>query len=255
MTRAWNAFHGGVYVPVTEETQPNPYLENSLRDITTTNGTKLTMINPAFMTRQIAELSSFQHDINFHITSLNPIRPANKPTLWEANALRSFEDGTEEILILDKQDTNAMYRYMAPLVTTQNCLQCHAKQGYQVGDIRGGISISFPATLFINNMNRGILLLYLSHFMVLVLGILAILYIGKINRKFYTLIENKNIALKHKQEILEESNQQLQQTNATKNKLFSIIAHDLRSPYNALIGFSDILKNEYDELSEQERKK
>lgn len=35
---------------------------------------------------------------------------------------------------------------MAPLVIQLSCLKCHAKQGYQVGDIRGGISISFPAT-------------------------------------------------------------------------------------------------------------
>ena len=26
--RSWNAVHGGVYVPVTEETQPNPYLSD-----------------------------------------------------------------------------------------------------------------------------------------------------------------------------------------------------------------------------------
>jgi len=32
---------------------------------------------------------------------------------------------------------------MAPLKVQQSCLECHAKQGYKVGDIRGGISVSF----------------------------------------------------------------------------------------------------------------
>ena len=43
--RSWNAGHGGVYVPVTEDTQPNPYLEGPLRDITTLEGLTLTKIN------------------------------------------------------------------------------------------------------------------------------------------------------------------------------------------------------------------
>ena len=42
--RQWNSDHGGVYVPVTEETQPNPYLKGvEERDITTTTGRKLTL--------------------------------------------------------------------------------------------------------------------------------------------------------------------------------------------------------------------
>ena len=37
--RRWNANYGGVYVPVTEKTKPNPYLSHvSNRDITTING-------------------------------------------------------------------------------------------------------------------------------------------------------------------------------------------------------------------------
>jgi PAS domain S-box-containing protein len=33
---------------------------------------------------------------------------------------------------------------MRPFVTEQSCLNCHEQQGYQVGDIRGGISLSVP---------------------------------------------------------------------------------------------------------------
>ena len=57
-SRAWNAGHGGVYVQVSEDTQPNPYLDDPLRDLATMEGVKLTKINPAYMTRQIAEISS-----------------------------------------------------------------------------------------------------------------------------------------------------------------------------------------------------
>ena len=38
LSRAWNAGHGGVYVPVTEKAQPNPYLDDPLRDLETNTG-------------------------------------------------------------------------------------------------------------------------------------------------------------------------------------------------------------------------
>ncbi len=46
---------------------------------------------------------------------------------------------------------------------------------------------------------------------------------------------------------LEESNSKLKIMNATKDKFFSIIAHDLRSPFNAILGFSELIKNEVKE--------
>lgn len=145
LTRDWNARHGGVYVPVTEMAQPNPYLKHPRRDLVSTDGQRLTMINPAFMTRQIAEIAEQADGVKFHITSLKPIRPANAPDTWEVETLNSFEAGKREALSLLHTEKGVMHRYMAPLFVKQPCLACHAEQGYKLGEIRGGISVSMPA--------------------------------------------------------------------------------------------------------------
>lgn len=90
ITRRWNAGHGGVYVPITKNTRPNPYLTVPLRDIKVNDSLTLTMINPAYMTRQISEIANTQNGIQFHITSLSPKRPENAPSEAEKKDLEAF---------------------------------------------------------------------------------------------------------------------------------------------------------------------
>lgn len=145
ITRDWNARHDGVYVPVTSDTRPNPHLSHPRRDIVTVDGRALTMVNPAFMTRQIAELAERAEGVRLHITSLRPIRPGNDPDPWETASLTAFERGAPEVMSLLREDGRPIHRYMAPLRMTEPCLQCHGRYGYKLGDIRGGISVTMPA--------------------------------------------------------------------------------------------------------------
>lgn len=143
--RKWGASHGGVYVPIDSTTQPNIYLKNvPERDISTPSGKKLTLINPAYMLRQLYLLQAKQNGVKSHITSLNPIKPENKPDEWETEALQAFKTGSKEFVeIIDDKDIH-LFRLMYPMITEKSCLKCHQFQGYKVGDIRGGISISVP---------------------------------------------------------------------------------------------------------------
>ena len=158
ITRYWNSLHGGVYVPVGDLTQPNPYLEAAGRDVVTTGGMRLTKVNPAFMTRQISEAASEKNQVQFHMTSLKPIRPGNRADRWEEVSLKLFERGVHERFIFLEKKGAVYFRYMAPLKVDASCLACHAKQGYREGDIRGGISVTQPAEDIISSQNRVIYL-------------------------------------------------------------------------------------------------
>ena len=53
---------------------------------------------------------------------------------------------------------------------------------------------------------------------------------------------------------IEQDNKELQQVNTTKNKIISVMAHDLRNHFNAILGFSNLLKDDDFDLSSSEGK-
>lgn len=146
--RIWGASHGGIYVPVSERTPASPYLANiPERDIQTPSGKPLTLMNPAYMMRQVSEDFSSLYGIVARTTSLNPLRPGNSPDKWESRALKEFEDkGLAEKLEFTSIGNTPYLRLIQPVIVKKECLHCHGHQGYDIGDIRGGISIGLPMT-------------------------------------------------------------------------------------------------------------
>jgi PAS domain S-box-containing protein len=60
---------------------------------------------------------------------------------------------------------------------------------------------------------------------------------------------------KRLERALKDSEARLRDLNATKDKFFSIIAHDLRSPYNSIMGFSELLVERVQEKDYEEVEK
>jgi signal transduction histidine kinase len=69
------------------------------------------------------------------------------------------------------------------------------------------------------------------------------------------LIEEQKLELVETNSKLTFYNQELEESNATKNTLFSIIGHDLKSPFNSILGFTQILAENIDDLTPEEIKK
>ncbi len=196
--RRWAARQGGVYAPVSEYTPPNPYLHVPDRDVTTSSGLSLTLVNPAYMTRQVNEMAADIHGSQSHLTSLNPIRPENSPDPWEAAALKSFETGRTEISSVEIIAGKEYMRLMRPFVTEKDCLKCHASQGYKEGDIRGGISVSVPMAPLSAIEKPLIKKISLAHFLLWIVGIAGIVLSKK-------GLEKQILAREKAEAVLQES--------------------------------------------------
>ncbi|MHB8810099.1 MAG: PAS domain S-box protein [Desulfobulbaceae bacterium] len=141
----WATLHNGVFVPITRTTQPNPYLAHIPgANVTTTTGQELTLVNPEYMIRQVYGMQSRDFEPIEHITSLDPVRPENAADDWETAALESFDNGLDEAISEEEIGGVPYLRFMRPMITEKGCLKCHAVQGYDEGDIRGGISVAIP---------------------------------------------------------------------------------------------------------------
>ncbi len=173
--RRWSASHGGTYVPITVKTPPNPFLSHiNERDITTPSGQALTLVNPAYMSRQVYELSKKQDGTMVHITSLKPIRKENQPDDWEIKALKAFEKGADEIQSIEFIDQIEYLRLMRPLATEKGCLKCHVDQGYKVGEILGGISVAIALKPYKLISHKNIKRSATQHFFILFTGLIGL---------------------------------------------------------------------------------
>lgn len=227
IARRWNAMRGGVYVRANELTPPNPFLaDNPHRDIITPDGQALTLVNPAYMTRQIHELQRRSSQIVGHTTSLKPLNPANGADAWEAAALHAFEQGQTEVSSMEQFEGSPHLRLIRPLVTEQACLSCHAAQGYKVGDVRGGLGVAIPMAPIweATTVQR-----WLSATRYGILWLIGVAGLAIVHRGIDRLVVELNQAQKAAEAA----------SNAKSNFLANM-THELRTPLGAILGYAEL---------------
>ena len=146
--RKWSSDHGAVYVKAHEGIEPNPYLENN--HTYTKDNELLIKVNPAWMTRQLSDISNKSEKFYFKITSLEPINPINIPDDFEKKALNDLEKNKDKKFFTNIEKD--MYNLLGSLKVEPSCLECHAHQNYKVGDIIGGLRISVPTDNYNENI-------------------------------------------------------------------------------------------------------
>ena len=76
------------------------------------------------------------------------------------------------------------------------------------------------------------------------------LHLRELNQKLMEEIKERKTA----EETLSISEERLKSANASKDKFFSIIAHDLKNPFNAILGLTNLLIDDYDCFTKEEQK-
>ena len=154
---------------------------------------------PIHMTRQLLELKNDEDGVRWHITSLTPLNPENRPDLWEKAALKSFSEGAEEYSSIAEIEGRRYYRYMRPMTADKSCLGCHDDLDLKESGTFGGISISLPYSILLSQAREGNSEYILGHTILWVFGLCCalisyLLMSRRLKEKIQTEVELKNQA-------------------------------------------------------------
>ncbi|HWR97711.1 MAG TPA: ATP-binding protein [Candidatus Methanoperedens sp.] len=233
--RRWNSQHGGIYVDA-RVTPPNPYLAGiPERDLTTPSGKPLTLVNPAYMTRQLYELEATVSGLHGHITSLEPMREQNAPDPWERAALESFNRGVAEVHAVQPMDGLEYMRLMRPLITEEGCLACHHEPGYVLGKPWGGISVSVPMRELRAIEWKGMRTVIIAHLALWLIGLAGVTLGGR------SLLASER-GLRRAEEEARTAAQRLQESNRLKDLFIDIVRHDLLNPASVIRYYTTFLQ-------------
>lgn len=191
LTRSWLADQGGVYVEARAGRKANPYLED--KTVETGAGDVFLLRNPAMVTRELSEYAAESRLYRFRLTSTHLINRDNAPDGTERRALEIFSAGKQqEYALLQTLEGESVFRFIKALYIKPSCLKCHYYQGYEVGQLRGCLSViipSFAAEERISALHRSLLfdagLIVLLTVIVLALlnHILTVRPLKRLNRK------------------------------------------------------------------------
>lgn len=106
----------------------------------------------------------------------------------------------------------------------------------------------------LENKKTQLKILIISIVVLLIFSSIFMMILVRKNRKQKKLLEELN----DKNRIISDQNKELELSNSEKDKFFSIIAHDLRTPFNSVVGYSDLLlhqlkNNDYKDIDEYAR--
>lgn len=83
--------------------------------------------------------------------------------------------------------------------------------------------------------------------------LIIFIYVYLLNKRTNKLLTVQNQKIFASNQQLKESQKQLRELNATKDKFFSIIAHDLKNPFTSLLSISEMMSKNYDMLDEEDK--
>ncbi len=177
--RRWATKLGGLYVPVSAENQPSPFMGMvPERDVQTPSGRLLTLYNPATVLRLLMETQADLYGIKARITGLQYLNPGNAPDPWEKKALAVVAGTLKDYSEVTDHEGKPVVRRMQPMIMEPGCLKCHGWTGIPVGGLRGATDVAVPLEPYFEMQRRANREQIASHGGVWLLGVLFIGFTG-----------------------------------------------------------------------------
>ena len=178
--RTWATTKGKIYLSPSERTPANAYMAHIPdRDIVSTDGKLLTLINPATMLREMMEDYGELFGVRGRIVSEAPLNPANRADAWEQKAIDAFRAGKSEIAEFVDWNGEPQVRMIGPLLMAPPCLQCHFNQGIQVNEIAGAVGVNLPLAPYLATASENIHRHTVNHGVAWLLALFAITIITR----------------------------------------------------------------------------
>lgn len=138
--------------------------------------------------KAVSMFFTLDSDYSIHYTNTETRRPFDAPDEFELEALAVFDENPIPEYFTMSTDANgkAIFRYMHPIYYVQSCLDCHGdpigeldsfgypKEGKDVGDLAGAVSIIMPVQTYLDNLEDNARLLMFSFALVIAAVILFI---------------------------------------------------------------------------------
>ena len=253
--RHWLVEQGGVYVKPSEKLPGDPYLKHPQRDVVTTSGMRLTLLNPAFVLREVQTRQADPMRGRSRVVSLTPLNPQNAADAWERRGLDSLAGGNDRFEIVDSP-AGAQMRAMRPFFASPPCLACHPD--FADGQLAGAITASVPLAPYQELNNTELRAAALGHGTIWVAGLAGIglahrrrrQHAGQ-QRAWALSLESMNVELERRVAArTEELTRALRELEAFSYS----VSHDLRAPLRALNGYAHLLReSQGDKLDAEQR--
>ena len=247
--RRWASLHGGVYVPITPTQQSVPWLSHVPgRDVQTTDGQQLTLLNPASMLRQIMDFYAADYGVRGRIIGLQQLNPGNAPDDWERQQLEKFTRGeASEVWAINAVDGKPHLRYLRAMFMEPGCDKCHGILGYKTGDMRGATGLNLPLDNYQAQITAARSGLGFTHVAIWLIGLAGIFWGNWLGANWARERDQAHRVLEAHRDQLEA--QVAERTAAlahavdaaeaasrAKSTFLANMSHEIRTPLNAITG-------------------
>ncbi len=247
--RRWASLHGGVYVPITPTQQSVPWLSHVPgRDVQTTDGQQLTLLNPASVLRQIMDFYAADYGVRGRIIGLQQLNPGNAPDDWERQELEKFTRGeASEVWAINAVDGKPHLRYLRAMFMEPGCDKCHGILGYKTGDMRGATGLNLPLDNYQAQIAAARSGLGFTHVAIWLIGLAGIFWGNWLGANWARERDQAHRTLEAHRDQLEA--QVAERTAAlahavdaaeaasrAKSTFLANMSHEIRTPLNAITG-------------------